>query len=100
MNVVAGQSACIAGLFAETTNGLSANSALVKQAETYNLFQVNRAHRQENGYTLVASYLSQPTTSVATAADIYPTRLRRAGGTGPAAPVLAGPIFQAPTILF
>ena len=24
----------------------------------------------------------------------------RAGGTGPAAPVLAGPIFQAPTIYF
>ena len=24
----------------------------------------------------------------------------RAGGTGPAAPVLAGPIFEAPTIFF
>ena len=35
-------------------------------------------------------------------ADVVPAShaYGRAGGTGPAAPVLAGPIFQAPTIFF
>ena len=31
---------------------------------------------------------------------IYSESIYRAGGTGLAAPVLAGPIFQAPTIFF